>query len=245
MSTFILQNTSTHEIRTIRHAAMLLDNVNTLNCSIDNLHQYLDELKNQAVPVGSVEFVRKAMEIAGLQEPANISYPIGCEQFLRRKIQCVQLGEVHDKCFIKPCETKLFTGFVYNLSNLENLNDHDLEQYQVLKTLPSTTPVWVSDVVNWQAECRYYVAFGEIVGVGRYDDGDSNETPNDHVVQLIIQSINLQHPYALDVGVLDTGQTALVEVNDAWAIGLYGNTLAPRDYLYFLRNRWRSLFKKD
>lgn len=51
----------------------------------------------------------------------------------------------------------------------------------------------------------------------------------------------LSQPFALDVGVLATGQTALVEVNDAWAIGLYENALSPSEYYRFLISRWDSI----
>ena len=45
--------------------------------------------------------------------------------------------------------------------------------------------------------------------------------------------------YALDVGVLSTGETALVEVNDAYGIGAYG--IAAEHYYTFLKARWDEL----
>jgi len=54
----------------------------------------------------------------------------------------------------------------------------------------------------------------------------------------------MRYPYTLDVGRLSTGGTALVETNDAWAIGLYGKALTPRVYLDFLGKRWKSIVEK-
>jgi hypothetical protein len=45
--------------------------------------------------------------------------------------------------------------------------------------------------------------------------------------------------YALDVGVLSTGETALVEVNDFWAIGCYGFEGLP--LLPMLTQRYREI----
>src|SRR3546814_7795613 len=70
------------------------------------------------------------------------------------------------------------------------------------------------------------------LGWARYDpDGaDDAPLPDAHDVQQMIRDHHkgeaLQErthlcAYSLDVGVLDSGQTALVEVNDAWALGLY------------------------
>ena len=56
------------------------------------------------------------------------------------------------------------------------------------------------------------------------------------------------HPFAVDVGVLANGRTAIVELSDAWALGLYahartpvGTAWKPQDYIEFLQQRWRSI----
>jgi hypothetical protein len=45
--------------------------------------------------------------------------------------------------------------------------------------------------------------------------------------------------YCLDVGVLDTGETALVEMNDAFSIGMYEGMEAC--YPDLLTTRWQEL----
>lgn len=243
MSEVILQNPGTHETRAVRLACMLLDNMVVHNSTIDKLDQYSSQLKNGALPVGSVEFVRCAMEVANIQEPENISYPTLAMPYLRRNVEQCQLGDVDGKYFIKPVSTKLFNGFVHdsNLIDMSEISAHDIEQYSTIKDLPKDTLVWRSDPVQWLSEWRYYVAHGFVIGSARYDDGSSEAEPDVKTVRQCIRDLNLDHPYVLDFGVLSTGETALVEVNDAWAIGLYGKALDSRDYFYFLRSRWRLI----
>jgi hypothetical protein len=103
--------------------------------------------------------------------------------------------------------------------------------------------VWVSEPVTWLSEYRYYVFESEILGMARYDQLETEDAPEPElsVVQQCIADLAIAHPYALDMGVLSTGVTALVEANDAWAIGLYDGALKAPEYVRFLVTRWRSL----
>ncbi len=51
--------------------------------------------------------------------------------------------------------------------------------------------------------------------------------------------------YALDAGVLDSGETALVEVNDGYALGFYGSVITQRAerYLDLLEARFSELVR--
>lgn len=124
------------------------------------------------------------------------------------------------------------------------MEQHDREQHLAFMAMPADAPVWISEPVQWLSEWRYYVANNAVVGRARYDSNeDEAPEPDEYTVKKCIRDMATSHPYVLDFGVLSTGETALVEANDAWAIGLYAEALSPRDYLYFLRSRWRILFK--
>ena len=235
----ILQNVNTLEVRTVRHAAMLLDGITVYPCDVDALAEFSSLLQNGAMPVGSVEFVRTAMNYASIVEPENITYPSGCEEFLKRRIKKTTIGKAQLGSFIKPVQTKLFTGFIYDVNN--SAESHTMEQLNIIAQLDSETPIWESEPVTFTSEFRYYVDYYNIVGSARYDSNNNDAEPCLSDVKACIEKLDIAHPYALDFGVLETGETALVEVNDAWAIGLYGKSLSPREYLYFLRNRWRTL----
>lgn len=199
-----------------------------------------------ALPVGSVEFVRAAMALAQIPEPANLSYPEALRAFLSRTVTLLPAGAVSGRCFIKPTETKAFTGFVCDTQTAPDaLDAHDRQQFLAFSDLAPDTPVWVSEPVTWVSELRYYLVNGEIRGAGRYDDGpDDAPEPDPAVVDAMVRCLAAQPApaaFALDVGVLDTGATALVECNDAWALGFYRGTLSARDYVQMLWVRWGQL----
>ena len=65
------------------------------------------------------------------------------------------------------------------------------------------------------------------------------------VVLHCINDLGLEHPYVLDFGVLSGGETALVEANDFWAIGLYEKSMSSQDYLSLLNARWSSILGQE
>lgn len=242
----ILQIPSTAETRAVRMAAMLLDRgaVEVVNARLETLPTLASVLEAGAVPVGSVEYVRRAMGLAGIAEPPNISYPAGITPYLRREIKTVRLGEVTQRCFLKPATTKLFTGFVFDPSNPAGASDpHAQEQDRIVRALPPETLVHTSTIETFVCEWRYYIKNNTILGCARYDpDGPDNAPqPDQQTIIDCMQAIDLPHPYALDAAVHADGATAIVEINDSWALGLYRGAITDRQYLDFLVCGWDSL----
>ena len=204
-------------------------------------------LEGTALPVGSVAFVRKAMFVAGITEPDNLSYPECLRPWLRRQVKQRRASSVLGQWFVKPTTTKTFTGFVVDtLGNPDHLSFYDRAQYNVFLSLPGDTPVWVSEPVKFQSEFRYYVINGAVCGEGRYDNAPDDMPVPDlaavrEMVKVMAGQPNAPVAFGLDVGVLDTGETALIECNDAWALGYYRGTLSHRDYIELLWRRWEQL----
>lgn len=245
MMHIILQSPHTYETRAIRAASMVLDHIQVTDATVESLRQHVRKLANGALPVGSVEFVREAMRLAGIAEPDNLSYPPAASKYLHRTVRQCNAGEVIGCQFVKPVQTKLFTGFVFDTAkNRETYCEHDQVQFDAFMRLGTNDKVFVSDPVAWASEWRYYVAHGQIIGQARYDqlDDESAPTPDLNAVKACMAEMAIDHPYALDFGVLATGETALVEVNDAWSIGLYQGALKPQHYLSFLQTRWADIF---
>lgn len=198
-------------------------------------------------PVGSVEFIRKILSLIGVVEPTNITYPEALQPFLHREVRCLAKRDIPEGVFVKPQTTKAFTGFVLTAPG-EWYDEHDIEQFEAFSALPDDTLLWASERVSWLSEFRYYVCNGEIKGYGRYDDGpdDVPEPELDVIRQMVAQmEQDAARPvaYAIDAGVLSTGQTALVECNDAWALGFYKGTLDYKEYFWLLRQRWAEMRK--
>lgn len=242
----ILQANSSFEVRACLAAAtMASPPIPFVRASLENI-QSMGRLiaAGVAVPVGSVEFLRAAMSAAGIKEPEPMSYPPELLRYCGRGIRQVKAGEVLGSWFVKPVRTKLFSGFVFEtMADPRNLSEHDREQHEAFMAIDATEPVWISDVVSFQSEWRYYVQGRTILGKARYDpDGaDDAPAPDDAVVAEIVGALPTPNPCAVDIGVLSGGETVLVEVNDAWAIGLYRDAMSAKDYLQFLANRWDQI----
>ena len=251
MITVILQNVSTKETRTVVQAVALSDKnkYNVIRSDIDNLSNYSEELKT-AVPIGSVEFVRKAMEIAGIQEPEVNPYPNDEGKYLQRKVQKIDLiGHAFFpvyRGFVKPTKLKQFSGFVY--STKEESDEYLCEQkellYEAYRNFDKSNgyEVWISDVVLFMGEWRYYIQNEKIIGYARYDEHlEELQEPDRSLIKEYISKLEIKHPYVLDFGILSTGETALVEYNDFWAIGLYENAITPNQYLECLVERFNTI----
>jgi hypothetical protein len=241
------QGTGTYEGRAVAQGAALLD-VPVHRVSLESLPEQREALVAGALPVGSVEFVRASMHLAGIDEPESLTYPPELDALLGRRVTTMPLDRVRGTRFVKPVTTKLFTGFVWHESRRDDdYDEHDFEQLQVLRALPRDTMLWVTEPVRFQCEWRYYVLDGQVIGAGRYDpDGeDDAPAPSPMVLHEAVAAMSkvADRPvsYAVDLGVLESGDTVLVEVNDAWAIGLYGRALEPKDYLRFLAARWNQI----
>lgn len=254
----LLQDISTYETRAISQACMLTD-VKVHRTSLGMLQTLFDFkaelLRGELMPVGSVEFVSECFSVMGIDLPNWLTYPEELEEFLHRKTKIRSATYLRMQnfsqglakpVFIKPVKLKLFNGFVFYPSRKrEDYDEHDQEQLDIVMSLDSSSILYVSEVVDFQSEWRYYIDDNKIIGSARYDDGpDAALAPEMDVVLQMIEAMPMSHPYTLDVGRLSTGGTALVETNDAWAIGLYGRALEPKAYLNFLGKRWKSIVEK-
>lgn len=202
------------------------------------------------LPIGSVEFVQAAMDALQCPSPPELGFPDAIRPWLRRSVVPALAGDLGAQPrFVKPRESiKAFTGFVWDPAVPEDRRDaSDREQLTVLRSMPDSAPVWTSDVVTWQSEWRYYVLEGALIGCGRYDAEGADDAPEPAVAEVVAAVAAYQSSggapiaYAIDFGVLGGGETALVELNDGWALGYYSGSLAPAGYLGLLRARWERL----
>lgn len=159
---------------------------------------------------GSVEFTRHA----ALRMHYSCEWHLHCKPYplrehLHRNIRTTQLGMIKDSdlpLHIKPViHTKSFTGFVCR----------DIDDFR-LKHFSKHRYVFAADVVEFVSEYRYYHD-GNTVQCGHYN-GDPEIKPDQAIVNHIISSCNMG---IIDIGVLSTGETAIVECCNAYSVGLY------------------------
>lgn len=173
----------------------------------------------------------------GISLPAPDDYPSALSQYFRRRIWPTTVGQLRavlaegEPVFAKPrTSRKRFTGRVFA----------DAGGWP-LPTMPSGLELWCSDPVAWQSEFRVFVAHGRVLGV-RWYDGDPAIEPDEKTIRDCVAALGTKvDGYAFDVGVLDSGATAVVEVNDGFAIGTYG--LEADAVARVLVARWKQLVR--
>ena len=185
-------------------------------------------VKARLAPMGSVEFTRAYARAAGVALPVDMSYPTSLDDHLHRVIRPDTFANASLTDFVKPRGSiKSFTGAI---------------KADLRERVEASAPVWVSNRVFFLAEWRVYVLDGAIVGHARYDPHEEHHDLDTAPVRAMIRAY-CEGPcaYALDVGLLEN-TVALVEVNDAWALGFYGHgTLEPKDYVKMILSRWNQL----
>ena len=211
--------------------------------TLNGLSVYINTNKHRnLLPIGSVEFVKKAAEIMETKLPAPINIPESLKPVIDRKIWLSKRNDLKFPCFIKPnTDLKLFTGFVAK-------SQKDLDLYPEL--IGFDGDFLCSEVFDGEikSEWRCFVLKGEVINCSCYS-GDSLYFPEKRIInELISAYTNAPSAYSLDVAVTEKdfgwkyNKTELIEVNDAWAIGSYGCN--PQDYFKFLKTRWFEILKK-
>jgi len=189
-------------------------------CIMENVpYKYIKNVKDASrehVPVGSVEF---CLQILGRDIQPDY-YPDFLKDCLYRNVYRTTKWPLGKKLFIKPADKyKRFTGFITNGG------------YRKKKR----PPYWCSDIVIFVNEWRYYVANGKVL-TGEWYYGDEINTPDAPVLNIKIPD---NYCGALDFGMLETGELALVEAQHPFACGWYGKDY--KLYAKWLIEGWKYM----
>jgi hypothetical protein len=213
-------------------------------CPFDAIKN-LDVEKNRlhSIPVGSVEFVKEYCDHVGIRLPTeSLTYLDEIQPFIKRAIRKGIFKEAKDNEFVKPVAVKTFTGDIK--SDVKDVLDD--------------TPVWISEQVRFESEFRFYILTdvirSRVTGWSRYDDLDcTNPDPDPEFVFSIAEEVRKNtgpNAFSIDIGWRpDLKCYDVVELNDAWSLGLYNNTdpqscpPSAEDYAEMLISRWaQTLF---
>jgi hypothetical protein len=100
--------------------------------------------------------------------------------------------------------------------------------------------VYVSEEVSILSEYRCYIHHGEAAAIHCYK-GDVTIFPDRNaVLDMIEVYTSAPVAYGLDVGVLESGETVLIGVNDFCCLGNYG--IRPTPYAFGIASRWEQLW---
>lgn len=166
------------------------------------------------IPVGTVEY---CTPVFGKQPKVKNFYPSFLSDFVSRNITLISSMTTNDYFFAKNAT--------------EWKSDHPKLVKEVLWDGKSLW--WVSDVVKFTQEWRYYVADGCLITTGWYDGNDQNEPAPE---------LDIKWPLgfsgAVDFGRLSNGQIELVEAHAPYGCGWYGETRDNELYALWLYESW-------
>lgn len=193
------------------------------------------DLKLFELAVGSVEFISEALTQIQCKIPKPNYYPDCLTGFMRRKHWVTNIGfyrdfdELPDNMFVKSFDWKKLDGKLYKKAELKNQ-----DEWMVIH---------VCEPVSFRSESRVYAQDKKIICIAQYA-GEDDELPDEQTICEAVTILSAQEStpcaYAIDFGVLDDGRTALVEMNDGWAIGAY-KPIGYREYTDFLIARWKQM----
>lgn len=200
------------------------------------LFKSLDELSaanKEDLVVGGISLIQNHLSRFDIKCP-NIDYPDSLSMFIRRKITREKLSVIANTpekwpVFIKPVEDKLFVGTtIRNPGDLVGCGEQGRDR-----------DVYCSEVVDFVAEWRCFVRYGQILDVRQYS-GSWKKNLNADIVEAAVHSYtDAPAGYALDFGLTSERNTIVVEVNDGYALGCYG--LNSISYAKLLSARWAEL----
>lgn len=160
-----------------------------------------------AIPVGSVEFVREYLkELTGIEpKPINIPEQLMDMKWTKRHVYNFNSTNgdlLPGRRFVKSTDT--IKGFT-----------------EITDEVPAGNYL-ISDLVNIESEYRAFVYKGKLVGLKNYV-GDFTLFPHIGTIEAMIESFtNAPVAYTLDIGILEDKGTAIIEVHDFFSCGLYG-----------------------
>lgn len=212
----------------------------TLRVGRSALRRHMDELRASALAYGGVNWTLEAFRQAGIKAPAHDPYPEKAHFALGRRVwkenSLLAALALPRPLFIKPADSwKRFTGFVIDF--YADVRDIRFQGYS------RSRPVWCSEPVHIAAEYRVYVLNDQVSSIQPAPGNPSTAPGPDAEVINGIASVlaGKRQGYVFDVGVLaESGETILVEVNDGFSMGAYGD-VPIGTYFDLLAASWRQL----
>jgi ATP-grasp domain, R2K clade family 2 len=201
-------------------------------------------LDRQSLVVGDMPCIFGALQQLAIPEPLPNDYPASLSEFLHRRVWRSTLEKLEfslregicSGIFAKPANRcKRFKGCVFD-SEYDLFRVYGVSRQEVLLC---------AEVVRWLSEYRIYVVNSEIRSVDWYA-GDREVAIDLQEVGRAINALDIAGEsyagYAIDFGVLATGETALVEMNDGFAIGAY--QIDSKNYTDLIWARWAQLLSQ-
>lgn len=206
--------------------------------NLKSLDKYSFDLKNDIL-IGSVEATCLFFAKCGIEVPRYLGYPDQLKEHFHRNIRATTFGKLVDvkpPYFIKPKNgVKSFTGcLVKDIKSHQFIRDYYPE-------VSDDTEIYLSEPIEFISEYRCFIHKGVLKGIQWYA-GDFTVFPNTFTIHQMVKDFkDCPVSYTLDVGIYDIAhsKTALVEINDMWAIGSYG--FDAKQYVRMVIDRFQEI----
>lgn len=205
-------------------------------------------LNRNTLLVSYIDETRKFFKDMDFHVPEDMSFPEELRKInhlWKRKIEYVLAEDFKHLYHLAEAQTFVETPFFCKPANvLKGFNHGIVDTLETFKAIVDTgLDVIISEIVEFEAEYRCFIIDKKIVSCQFYL-GDFELYPNLSLVKSAIDCYkSAPIGYSIDVGVLDTGKTALIECNDGWSLGDYG--CPPKIYTRLLAERWREILMQN
>lgn len=232
----------------------------------DNLENVIEEIKqsqtdikeDKIIPLGTVEFVMSFVEkmfgegTSKYIKPLNVPEPLF--PYAQRHIKNITVDEQHPlniddfkggQLYIKSNDKiKADENGLY--CNKEKISQEIVNgNYQVSEMIQESDKLYGYYIAS---EWRCFVHRDELVGLQNYQ-GDFTQFPNVNTIEEIIYAYEWDFGYGIgkkawtfDVGVLETGETVLIEAHEFFSCGTYGFE-DHNNYYYMIISAWYDVVK--
>lgn len=198
------------------------DNKSKCLCSsLENLPTISPEILSECIPIGSIEFVEKVLQLGhNIPQLTPIIIPealLNRPEWLSRRIAFSDDIDYAKELFVRWDIDRIF------LKSSSRVKSDFTGIYAKNEKLPKTCDsIMFSEVVELQSEWRAFVFRESLVDI-RYYMGDPWVMPNRKTIMEMIAAIGQTYPaYTLDIAVSKDNQTIVVEVHNFISCGLYG-----------------------
>ncbi|SFJ18540.1 ATP-grasp domain-containing protein [Planctomicrobium piriforme] len=203
------------------------------------LDRGLRQFSEETIVAGGVGTIREALQRAGRPLPENLDLPQCLDNWIGRRFWTSTLDEIRS---LVEANAGLLPVHVKPLRHHKKFKGRVIAEFRDLiptADIDGEMPVLVQEVVRFASEWRASVFRGRIVHVGNYA-GDPLLFPDANRMQGALKAfVSPPVACAMDWGVTEAGETLLVEVNDAFALGAYG--IRGSIYTAMIEARWRQL----
>lgn len=208
---------------------------------ISNIREF-----NQAIPVGTIQFVQTYLSIAyniNQMTPIEVPEDLRSSKFLNRKYAILDKDELPEKGYY-------FVKYASKLKEYSCISDIENIAKEPNALIPNLVPYLqnglyvLSEVVNILSEFRCFILRDKVLAIQHYG-GDCMVLPaQEDLVRLnemvYRYSLNPSRPqaYTLDVAMIDGRGLSILEVHPITSIGLYGFNSSSLPMCYRLGLDW-------